>query len=120
MPIESEKKEITPEAAPLKAEERDKHRALLAGVFFFMSLIVALWLFNTGYLFKKTEVKKTEAFDINEFSREFSQAFHDVGEKMSDLKEINLADLEELRQESAELFINSSSTPEDFLPAIKK
>jgi hypothetical protein len=84
-----EKVKETPEQAVLPKEERDKHRALLAGVVFFMILIVFLWIINLGNVLKPSAIKEKNSFDVDKFSEEFQQSFNEVGAKMEELKQIS-------------------------------
>jgi hypothetical protein len=85
--LEKEKKSV--ESGGLPKEEKDKHRALLAGVIFFMILIVFLWVINLGNVLKPFGAKEKKSFDVDKFSLEFQQSFNEVGAKMEELKEIS-------------------------------
>jgi hypothetical protein len=78
-------------------EEKDKHNALLAGVIFFMSLIIILGVLNTKSVFKNTEKSEPVFFDVDKFSREFEKSFNEAGEKINELKKIEAVDLEKYR-----------------------
>ncbi|HTX86455.1 MAG TPA: hypothetical protein VMC41_00120 [Candidatus Nanoarchaeia archaeon] len=86
-------KEEIKKADPIK-EERDKHNALLAGVIFFMLLIIILWVMNLGMVFRRAPVKTGDQLEIDRFSRDFQKAFAAAGAKMGDLKKIDAAELQ--------------------------
>lgn len=81
------KKALEPGKPP--KEEREKHRALLAGVFFFMILIIFLWAINLGNVFRASAIKEKKPFDVDKFSKEFQQSFDEVGAKMEEFKQIS-------------------------------
>lgn len=88
MPNKEEiKKAIKPIELP--KEEKDKHRALLVGVIFFMSLIFFLWTINFESILKFSANKEKKPFDIDKFSEEFRQSIDEVGVKMEKFKQIS-------------------------------
>ncbi|MDD4901963.1 MAG: hypothetical protein PHE24_02395 [Patescibacteria group bacterium] len=99
-----EEKKSTPPASSPK-EERDKHNALLAGVIFFMLLIIILWAMNLNLVFKSASPKPNDLANINQLSRDFKKAFNQVGAKITELKNIDSAEL----QKYAAQFSASSS-----------
>jgi hypothetical protein len=70
-------------------EEKDKHRALLAGVIFFMVLIALLWAFNIKDVFKSSIVDEEESFNVDKFSQDLQRSLDEFGAKTSELKQIN-------------------------------
>lgn len=83
-----ETKEEAALGKPVK-EEKDKHRALLAGVAFFMILISILWALNIKNVFKSSAMNQKEVFDVDKFSQDFQESFTEVQAKMSELKQSN-------------------------------
>jgi hypothetical protein len=77
----------------LKKEEKDKHRALLAGVIFFMVLIIILWVMNLAVIFKAPQKKSAEEINIDKLTEDFQKSFNDVGAKMGELKTISSEEL---------------------------
>lgn len=87
---EEEIKKLSESAsAGLPREERDKHRALFAGVIFFMILIVFLWMINLGNVVRPFTIKEKKTFDIDKFSKEFQESYNEVGARMEGLKQIS-------------------------------
>ncbi len=66
--------------------EAEKHMALWAGIFFFMTLIVFLWMVNTKNLFDYYNVKKSGGLDVTEFTSEFEQAWKKLKDNTVDMK----------------------------------
>jgi hypothetical protein len=77
----------------LKREEKDKHTALLAGVIFFMILIVVLWVVNLGIEFKFGQKKSAEKINVDQLTKDFQTSFDEVGTRMNQLKMITSDDL---------------------------
>jgi hypothetical protein len=80
-------------------EERDKNNALWAGIIFFMLLIIILWVMNLGMVFKRVPATSSDLLEVDKFSRDFQQAFDQVGAKMGELKNIDSATLQEYAAE---------------------
>jgi hypothetical protein len=96
---EEEKKSSQP--AGLPKEEKDKHNALLAGVIFFMLLIVILWVMNLNIVFKSASMKQNDLASINQLSRDFQKAFNQVGTKITELKNIDSSELQKYAAQSS-------------------
>ncbi len=92
MPNQEEKKPAAP--AVLPTEEKDKHNALLAGVIFFMLLIIILWVMNLGTMMKSPAPKASDQLNIDQVTSDFQNAFNRVGAEMSDLKNIDTTGLQ--------------------------
>jgi hypothetical protein len=78
----------------LKKVERAKFNALLAGVFFFMLLIIILWATNLPNIFKTSPKKSASQFNASQLTREFQTSFSQVKAKIGDLKALGRADLQ--------------------------
>jgi hypothetical protein len=89
MPEEKTKKSADPQK-----EEKDKHNALLAGVIFFMALIIVLWMMHLKTVLKSPAAKPGDRLNINKLSQDFQKAFSDVGAKINELKKIDATELE--------------------------
>jgi hypothetical protein len=74
--------------------ERAKFNALLAGVFFFMLLIIILWATNLPNIFKTSSKKSASQFNISQLTNKFQTSFSQVKAKIGDLKALSQADLQ--------------------------
>ena len=98
MPREEMKKDIAKKREAIK-REHEKSRALFAGVIFFMILIVILWVFNLGNIFKQpVKINLSGNLEIKEFFQEFKKVFDEVTLKIGEFKKINAEELEKLKQ----------------------
>lgn len=73
-------------------EEKAKYAALWAGIFFFMTLIIFLWVLNTKSLFEYLNFNKKKSFNIDQFSQEFNQSLDDVMSKLGKMKNDSVPD----------------------------
>ena len=107
MPEDKIKKSADPQK-----EEKDKHDALLAGVIFFMALIIVLWAMNLKIVLKSPAAKPGDQLNINKLSQDFQKAFSDVGAKINELKKIDGAELEKypLQFSASSTALTASST----------
>lgn len=75
--------------------ERDKHLLMVAGVSFFMVLIIVLWFFNMGSALRVKQIQSgnnTEDVKMEEVKTELVNAWHDLQEQ---LEQTRNADKEE-------------------------
>jgi ABC-type phosphate transport system permease subunit len=77
----------------LTRKERNRHNALLAGVVFFMILIIVLWIMNMAMFIKREPVKAADNVNIDKLTADFETSFNEVDAKIGDLKNIDAADL---------------------------
>jgi|WetSurMetagenome_2_1015567.scaffolds.fasta_scaffold1018689_2 hypothetical protein len=95
MPNEEDKKTAVPEVQP--KEEKDKYNALLAGVIFFMLLIIVLWVMNLRTMLAAVPKKHNDDLNIDKISQELQQAFNKTGAEINQLKNIDPADLQKYK-----------------------
>jgi hypothetical protein len=91
-------KEEVKNSEKLKAE-KEKHNALLAGVIFFMALIIMLWLVNTASIFTNSFLFARHNADLDKFTRELQTTFSEVKIKIDTLKQISPEDLEKAKND---------------------
>ncbi|HTW96390.1 MAG TPA: hypothetical protein VMD74_01875 [Candidatus Methylomirabilis sp.] len=97
--------------APQPVEERDKHRALLAGVLFFMILIVLLWLVNINNSFRSLPVftGQKDDFEARKIYQDLNASLNQVEAKIEGLREIAPDDLQKFQSNYPPAGISSSS-----------
>jgi hypothetical protein len=80
-------------------EEKEKHNALLAGVIFFMVLIVMLWLANTANILTNSFKSARRNADLDKFTQELQTTFDEAKIKINNLKQISPEELEKAKND---------------------
>jgi len=88
-----DKKQKHPRRRNEDRTERDKNFLMVAGVSFFMTLIVVLWFFNIQSVFqtKQAQGQQNNQGKMEELKNDLSSTWRDVSEQVDKIQEKDLA-----------------------------
>jgi hypothetical protein len=90
--------------------EKAKLNALLAGVIFFMALIIILWIADLPAILKTTPKQNNNQFNINQISQELQATFSQAKSRINAIKSLTPAELQKYAAQVATSSLPTSTT----------
>lgn len=93
----------------LEQIERSKRMIMVAGVTFFMVVIVGFWMFNLKQVFRSQQPSEAAKLDIDEITENFNKAMAEVGEGLDKFNELKNA----INTSATSTEVVASTSPEE-------